>query len=177
MDVTFSLPGGTRVDGRVGPFTIATDQPPSSTAPSPFILFLASIGACMCDLLRSSDVKCRYGGEEFLIVLFDTRLEGARHVAHTLRRQLELHRVRWQQHSIAMTASFGVTTVLPGETDPMPVLARADAALYRAKQAGRNCVRHVTDGAAAGAAAQDARTGAPAEVLLLSARSIPLSGR
>ena len=46
MDVTFTLPGGTRVDGRVGPFTIATDQPPSSTAPSPFILFLASIGAC-----------------------------------------------------------------------------------------------------------------------------------
>jgi putative redox protein len=46
MDMTFTLPGGSRVDGRVGSFTIATDQPPDATAPTPFTLFLASIGAC-----------------------------------------------------------------------------------------------------------------------------------
>ena len=46
MDITFTLPGGTRVEGRAGPFTIATDQPPDGTAPTPFTLFLASIGAC-----------------------------------------------------------------------------------------------------------------------------------
>jgi putative redox protein len=46
MDMTFSFPGGARVDGTVGRFTIFTDQPPNATAPSPFTLFLASIGAC-----------------------------------------------------------------------------------------------------------------------------------
>src|SRR5688572_19317546 len=46
MEMTFSLPGGGRVDGQVGPFTVKTDQPPDATAPSPFDLFLASIGAC-----------------------------------------------------------------------------------------------------------------------------------
>jgi putative redox protein len=46
MDMTFTLGPGARVDGHVGPFTIATDQPPGSSAPTPFTLFLASIGAC-----------------------------------------------------------------------------------------------------------------------------------
>lgn len=46
MDMTFTLGDGSRVDGHVGPFTIATDQPPGAVAPSPFTLFLASIGAC-----------------------------------------------------------------------------------------------------------------------------------
>lgn len=46
MEMIFTFPGGSRVDGHVGPFTIRTDQPPDATAPSPFTLFLASIGAC-----------------------------------------------------------------------------------------------------------------------------------
>jgi ribosomal protein S12 methylthiotransferase accessory factor len=46
MDMTFTFPGGARVDAQVGPDVIHTDQPPHATAPSPFTLFLASIGAC-----------------------------------------------------------------------------------------------------------------------------------
>jgi ribosomal protein S12 methylthiotransferase accessory factor len=46
MNMTFTLTGDARVDGQVGPFVIHTDQPPDSTAPTPFQLFLASIGAC-----------------------------------------------------------------------------------------------------------------------------------
>lgn len=46
MDMTFTLGPGARVDGQAGPFTIATDQPPNASAPAPFTLFLASIGAC-----------------------------------------------------------------------------------------------------------------------------------
>jgi len=46
MEMTFTFPGGARVDGQVGRFIIPTDQPPDATAPSPFTLFLASIGAC-----------------------------------------------------------------------------------------------------------------------------------
>lgn len=40
------FPGGSRVDAQFGPFTVATDQPPSSTAPTPFDVFLSSIGTC-----------------------------------------------------------------------------------------------------------------------------------
>jgi putative redox protein len=46
MDMTFSFPGGARIEAHFGSFTIATDQPPESSAPTPFMLFLASIGTC-----------------------------------------------------------------------------------------------------------------------------------
>ena len=46
MDMTIDFPGGARVDAHFGPFTVETDQPPESSAPTPFNLFLASIGTC-----------------------------------------------------------------------------------------------------------------------------------
>ncbi|HTR77794.1 MAG TPA: OsmC family protein [Gemmatimonadaceae bacterium] len=46
MDMVIEFPGGSRVDAHVGPFTISTSQLPDVTAPSPFTLFLASIGTC-----------------------------------------------------------------------------------------------------------------------------------
>ena len=46
MHMTIDFPGGSRVDAHFGPFTVATDQPPEATAPSPFAMFLASIGTC-----------------------------------------------------------------------------------------------------------------------------------
>jgi diguanylate cyclase (GGDEF)-like protein len=102
---------------------------------------LALVGARMRAVLRGSDLKCRYGGEEFLILLPDTGAAGARRVAETLRRDLEEHEIHWTEAELRATASFGVTSVLPGEVDPLAVMARADAALYRAKEEGRNCVR------------------------------------
>ena len=49
--------------------------------------------------------------------------------------------VQWNEMAIPVTASFGVTVVTPGERDALTVIERADAALYRAKEEGRNCVR------------------------------------
>lgn len=46
MDMIIDFPGGARVDAHFGPFTVATDQPPSALAPTPFATFFASIGAC-----------------------------------------------------------------------------------------------------------------------------------
>jgi len=46
MEMTIEFPGGARVDARFGAFTVQTDQPPAASAPSPFDLFLASIGTC-----------------------------------------------------------------------------------------------------------------------------------
>ncbi len=102
---------------------------------------LVAIGTRMRSVLRGSDLKCRYGGEEFLIVLPDTPMEGARRVAESLRRDIESHPVRWGQGEIRATASFGVATNQPGEIDALTLVSRADAALYNAKESGRNCVR------------------------------------
>lgn len=101
---------------------------------------LSTVGRRMKAVLRLSDLKCRYGGEEFLIVLPDTPLSGARRVADTLRRDLAEHSVSWKDETVSVTASFGVTTVDAGEIDAQAVIGRADAALYRAKQSGRNTV-------------------------------------
>jgi diguanylate cyclase (GGDEF)-like protein len=102
---------------------------------------LGAVGRRMKTLLRGSDLRCRYGGEEFLILLPDTPLTGAIRVAENLRREMEAHPVVWNEESISMTASFGVTAITPGEVDPLAIMARADGALYRAKEQGRNCVR------------------------------------
>ena len=46
MEMVIDFPGGSKVDAHFGPFTVKTDQPPSSTAPAPFAVFLSSIGTC-----------------------------------------------------------------------------------------------------------------------------------
>ena len=101
---------------------------------------LAAVGQKMNAVLRGSDLKCRYGGEEFLVLLPDTTLAGGRRAAELLRRQIAEHPVRWNTTEVLVTASFGVTAALPGELDQDAIIGRADAALYRAKESGRNCV-------------------------------------
>ena len=110
---------------------------------------LAAIGRHMRTGLRGSDVKCRYGGEEFLVLLPETPLAGAKHVAETLRRDIADMRVAWKDESLQVTASFGVTAALPSEIDVQAFIGRADAALYKAKEQGRNCVRLAIEAAVA----------------------------
>ena len=102
---------------------------------------LAAVGAKMREVLRGSDLKCRYGGEEFLVLLPETPLEGAKRVADTLRRELADMLINWKSEIVPVTASFGVSVAMPAEIDGTALIARADAALYRAKDQGRNCVR------------------------------------
>jgi diguanylate cyclase (GGDEF)-like protein len=110
---------------------------------------LAAVGARMRDVMRGSDLKCRYGGEEFLILLPDTPLEGAERVADTLRMELANMKLEWKDGSIRITASFGVAASLPSEIDAHALIGRADAALYRAKDHGRNCVQLASEAAVA----------------------------
>jgi diguanylate cyclase (GGDEF)-like protein len=102
---------------------------------------LAAVGARMRDVLRGSDLKCRYGGEEFLVQLPETPVEGAKRVADTLRREIAEMNIPWKDETVRITASFGVTVALPSEIDTEAFISRADTALYRAKDEGRNCVR------------------------------------
>lgn len=101
---------------------------------------LSAVGKRMSRVLRASDLKCRYGGEEFLVLLPDTNMAGAQRAAEVLRGELADHAVPWNEHGVRVTASFGVTAVTSGELDVTAIIARADAALYQAKAAGRNRV-------------------------------------
>jgi diguanylate cyclase (GGDEF)-like protein len=102
---------------------------------------LGAVGKRMREVLRGSDLKCRYGGEEFLVLLPETPLHGARRVAETLRREIAERPVPWAGEALTITASFGLAQTMPGEVNVQAVIARADQAMYRAKDDGRNCVR------------------------------------
>jgi diguanylate cyclase (GGDEF)-like protein len=112
---------------------------------------LAGVGRILRDTLRLSDERCRYGGEEFLVVLPDTTLEGAARVAENLRARFAATPILCARGAVRFTASFGVTQALSAESDVNTVLGRADAALYAAKAAGRNRVCSHTAAGAAGA--------------------------
>ena len=106
---------------------------------------LAAVGQRMRDVLRGSDLKCRWGGEEFLVLLPETPIQGACRVAETLRYTLADRSVNWAHESVNVTASFGVTEAMPGEISINTIVGRADAALYRAKEMGRNTVLAATE--------------------------------
>ena len=102
---------------------------------------LGAVGSAMKEALRGSDLRCRYGGEEFVVLLPDTPLDGAKRVAESMRRHLARKAIKRPEGSIFVTASIGVSAAMPGELDAKALLARSDAAMYRAKRDGRNCVR------------------------------------
>src|SRR5712671_1482244 len=110
---------------------------------------LADVGRRLADVLRTTDVKCRYGGDEFLLILPDTPAAGARQLAESIRVEISTVRVSVDGVDAAVTASLGVVTATQDEQDPLAFIARADTALYRAKHAGRDCVR-IGDADAAG---------------------------
>ncbi len=89
--------------------------------------------------IRGLDRFGRYGGEEFLLILPETPSSAASHILDRLRAIIA--DLDWSalSHDIAVTISAGVATLLPDET-PDALLARADDALYAAKEAGRNRV-------------------------------------
>jgi diguanylate cyclase (GGDEF)-like protein/PAS domain S-box-containing protein len=90
--------------------------------------------------LRRVDLLGRLGGEEFGILLPGTNRAGALLLAERFRRQVEDTPAQSAKGSISVTISIGVTELGPGDSGPDAILARADAALYRAKEAGRNRV-------------------------------------
>jgi diguanylate cyclase (GGDEF)-like protein len=104
---------------------------------------LSATGRTMLQTLRASDVRSRWGGEEFLIVLPDTALEPARQVAEALLKRLIESPVHMNAGTIRISASIGLTLARPGEDDIEALIGRADRALYRAKADGRGCVRIV----------------------------------
>ncbi len=93
--------------------------------------------------LRSMDILARYGGEEFAILLPETDLENAVHTAERIRMAVENHEfVSPEGKTVRVTVSQGVTSFpSPDVRDRSDIVAKADAALYEAKESGRNQVR------------------------------------
>lgn len=89
--------------------------------------------------LRDSDIICRWGGEEFIILLKDTSSSGARRVAEKIRLVAEQHTYVFSGSALQVTVSLGLTELQPADT-LQSLIGRADKALYSAKQNGRNRV-------------------------------------
>ncbi len=89
--------------------------------------------------LRPDDVLCRYGGEEFSILLPETGLEGASEIAAAIRGRVEAHAFVFEEETIDVTISLGVA-LLEDEGSASDFIGRADERLYRAKRDGRNRV-------------------------------------
>jgi diguanylate cyclase (GGDEF)-like protein len=88
---------------------------------------------------RAGDIACRYGGEEFAVILPDTIQEDAVIVAERLRRRLDGQ--RWDgRPEVHLTMSVGVATLDPATPSAQTMLHNADSALYAAKSAGRDRV-------------------------------------
>jgi diguanylate cyclase (GGDEF)-like protein len=104
-------------------------------------LVLSMVAEVCRSHIRSIDVLSRFGGEEFVILLVDSQVGGARDAVERLRIAIEAARVHSIRGDVRVTASFGLAIVDPGECDLERAVRLADEALYEAKSAGRNCIR------------------------------------
>jgi diguanylate cyclase (GGDEF)-like protein len=92
---------------------------------------------------RQSDMCARIGGEEFVVVMSHGEREGAIFAVNRIRKQIEAHNFTFEGGRVTITASFGVAGFTEGmRPDFHQILAQADAALYTAKNQGRNRVEY-----------------------------------
>jgi diguanylate cyclase len=103
---------------------------------------LSMIGKLLSQGKREEDFLARIGGEEFALLLPATNLEQARQVVERIRTQIAATAFHYKGQREQVTLSCGLTEFRDGDT-PLTIYQRADAALYRAKESGRN--RCVTD--------------------------------
>lgn len=102
-------------------------------------LVLKAVARFLQTHLRQADVLCRYGGEEFVVLLPQTSAARARFLAERLRQGLAQTPISLSSGTIHITVSIGLAGLLPGMTGE-DLLKAADAALLKAKQSGKNCV-------------------------------------
>jgi diguanylate cyclase (GGDEF)-like protein len=124
---------------------------------------LTAVGETLLTTLRASDVRCRWGGEEFLLVLPDSSVDRAQRAADNIRHRIANTPVAAGDQIVHVTASIGVTLSERGETDVQQLIMRADTGLYEAKRLGRNLVSLILAPSAARQAGARAPRPAPPE--------------
>lgn len=103
---------------------------------------LCEIAAILNKQFRKSDIACRFGGDEFIIILPECPLDKARDRAESLRAFITMHSFYFGSESIGeVTLSFGVAAIPDNGANSEEILTAADRALYFAKNEGRNCVK------------------------------------
>ena len=102
---------------------------------------IKEISETVRESLGYTDIIARYGGEEFIILMPETSFEQAYAKLDALRIKIENTVIRDDDDSVSVTASFGVSCYPLNSTSEKELLKHADAALYQAKDAGRNCVK------------------------------------
>ena len=101
---------------------------------------LQGLGDLVQSSVRTVDVACRYGGEEFTIILPSTDLEGAAILAERLRVAIEKHIFQKKADSFIITCSFGVGSIAGKSETSEELIQKVDDALYQSKKDGRNRV-------------------------------------
>jgi len=103
---------------------------------------LSSVANCIKETVRGSDIVFRYGGEEFVILLNNTDLEGGYIMAERIRKNVEAHTIAYGMDILKLTVSLGVSSLEKNDagiqSNAESLIKRADNAMYRAKQQGRN---------------------------------------
>jgi diguanylate cyclase (GGDEF)-like protein len=100
---------------------------------------LEQVAALLSQQLRDVDTIARWGGEEFILLLPETTLEGGEILAEKLRWAVETHHFQYRDHQLGLTLTFGVAQYRSDSTLD-DCLGRADRALYQGKELGRNRV-------------------------------------
>lgn len=103
---------------------------------------LKQLASMMQHKFRKSDIIIRYGGDEFLIVLFDTSIENAHKLLQDFKAGIAAKTFKYHAHEIRITVSIGLVAERMGELDLEldldKIIERADLAMYDAKNSGRN---------------------------------------
>lgn len=100
---------------------------------------LSNMGRALARSLRAPDTAYRYGGEEFMVILPETELDAALNAAARIKSDVENEMAALENHYEPITLSMGVTEYRFGEA-AADFMKRADKAMYKSKNKGRNCI-------------------------------------
>ncbi len=108
-------------------------------------MVLKQVAELFNENLRNVDSAGRYGGEEFLVILAESGVDESIQVAERIRKAVANHVVIYEDQEIQVRISIGIGQIHKQDGDEQQVLRRADMALYRAKNEGRNRVVYLAD--------------------------------
>lgn len=102
---------------------------------------LKEFGERLIKGIRKSDIAARWGGEEFVLLLQEVKVDDSVAIAEKIRGDIERLEISFGDKKVRLTASFGIAGLRDGDAEIEELIGRADEALYAAKHSGRNCVK------------------------------------